>query len=124
MSPVTAHQLLSPLGALPNRFVVFLPSPSPGEGQEGEGAPAPLAVAQSPPCPLGAQRWHLGLSPLCTGGTRGHVGQVIHFSNLQGVLIHEERALSFYSPSGWEGQWWDPHAGVFSTGEVTTLGTC
>lgn len=53
--------------------------------------------------------------------TKGHMGQVIQFSShspedfgdLQGVFIHKDRAVTFYSPSGWEYQLCEPHQVCF-----------
>lgn len=95
MSPVTAHRPAVPwqTGSLCSLPAAGPARPLPAQGMCRDGAPqekekgllllqpplSPLAPAQSPPGPLSAQGWHLRPSPPCSGGTKGHTGQLIQF---------------------------------------------
>lgn len=113
-----------------------------GPGRDDKGVlllqpPEPSGTSSEPTVPTQCPGWHLRPSPPCSGGTkpqkegkRGTADPIPpgDFGDLQGVFIHKERAVTFYSPSGWEYQLCEPHQVHFQrdgTGEVTiTLGTC
>lgn len=106
-------------------------------GSCSSSPPEPSGTSSEPTVPTQCPGWHPRPSPPCSGGTkpqkegkRGTADPIPpgDFGDLQGVFIHKERAVTFYSPSGWEYQLCEPHQVHFQwdgTGEVTiTLGMC
>lgn len=107
------------------------------------GPPEPPGTSpEPPPCPPGAQGWHLRPAPPCSA-TKGRDARDERSNppHPPGVLVTRGiwriffllclptrgGAVSFYSPSGWECQRCEAHQVRFTrdgAGEVTALGPC